>query len=95
MSWSFQVSPVPADEFDEAIDAARVVAQANIDAYNPDGADQADKAVAVAKTLVASGVVGGKKAKVGANLAGHGNPEHAPKDGWANDTVSINVYQAS
>lgn len=95
MSWSFTVSPVPPEEFDDAIDAARAVAQANVDASNSDGSDQADQAVKAAKALVGSGVVGGKGVKIGAVLSGHGNPEHTPRDGYANDTVSVNVYQAS
>jgi hypothetical protein len=95
MSWSFQVSPVPVDEFEEAIDAARSAAQSNIEASNADGADQADAAVAAAKHIVASGTVGGEGVKVAATLSGHGNPGHAPKAGWSNDSVSVNVYQAS
>jgi hypothetical protein len=93
VSWSFYVGPVDRDGFDTAIDDARAAAQAVIEQNNPDGADQADLAVELAKRIVASGVVGAG-GRVAASLGGHGNPGHRPLAGWANDTITVSVGQA-
>lgn len=95
MSWSFSIPPTAREEFDEAADAARADANASIQQANPAGADQADEAIAVAKLIVESGVVGGPGTKVAASLSGHGNPDHQPAAGMANDTISVSVYQSS
>lgn len=45
-----------------------------------------------AKTLIDSGVVG-TDTPVRVSLSGHANPDHEPADGWANDFVTVSVYQ--
>jgi hypothetical protein len=59
--------------------------------------EHVDEAAAAAKQaaldLIASGVVGDGDAPIRVSLSGHANPDHEPAEGWANDFVSINIYQ--
>jgi len=93
MSWSFAI-PAPADDFDTAAAKALTdyhegLAAADV-TLEDEAKQQIDTAVAAAKVLVESGAVG---AHVGVSLSGHANPEHKPKQGWANDTIAVSVYQ--
>jgi hypothetical protein len=92
VSWSITVGPVDRDGFDDAIDEARAAAQPAIEQNNPDGADQADLAVELARRIVASGVVG-TAGRVAASLVGHANPGHRPVAGFVGDTVTVSVGQ--
>lgn len=93
MSWSFGVGKTPVAEFDAAIDAAaqdykQALAESD---WQPTAEATAavEQAVAAAKAIVASGVVG--SGTVTANLSGHANPGHAPASGYANDCVTVSV----
>jgi hypothetical protein len=46
----------------------------------------------LAGKLIDTGVVGENKNYV-INVSGHANPDHEPAEGFANDTVTIQVYQ--
>jgi hypothetical protein len=61
----------------------------------PHMADQIELARNVASQVIESGVVGDDTKDFTINLSGHGNPDHAPASGWANDTVTISVTQKS
>lgn len=50
----------------------------------------------VADVIVQSGHVGDPdRFLFNIALSGHVNPNHEPRDGWANDTVTVNVSQGS
>lgn len=36
-------------------------------------------------------VVGRPEDEVSVSLSGHANPDHGPRDGWANETITITV----
>lgn len=56
--------------------------------------DQFDQARGLALVLIDSGVVGeGEDLRFVVSMSGHGNPEHKPTPGWANDFVSVSVTQ--
>jgi hypothetical protein len=44
--------------------------------------------------VVYSGAVGDPSGKYKVNVSGHANPDHVPTEGWADDFISINIYQA-
>ena len=55
--------------------------------------DQLGQAVLAAAGLLTSNVVGGADKSYRITLSGHGNPNHEPAPGWANDFVSITIAQ--
>lgn len=55
--------------------------------------EQFDEASKVVEAIIASGAVGSPEGQYRVSLSGHGNPDHEPTSGWANDFVSINIYQ--
>jgi hypothetical protein len=55
--------------------------------------EQIDAAREAARALIASGAIGKKGIEFSVNLSGHANPEHKPAPNYANDTVTINIYQ--
>lgn len=58
--------------------------------------DQFDVAKAAAVSIIESGVVGDLSAHgFNVTLAGHGNPDHEPVVGWANDMMGITISQTS
>lgn len=76
--------------------ADRAAARASVETQN--GADallQFDVAVAAAASIIGSGVVGDETRDFSISLSGHANPHYAPAHGWANDAVSISIYQKS
>lgn len=51
-------------------------------------------AVDAVGTIVESGVLGDPAKKhFSVRISGHTNPGHEPVPGWANDSLTINVYQ--
>lgn len=56
--------------------------------------DQIKAARAAAMSLLDSGCVGAGEF-FSVSISGHANPDHKPADGWANDSVSVNVRQAT
>lgn len=60
----------------------------------PDEAkDQHDAALLSAVRLLDEYVVGSRKYNFRISLSGHANPNHAPKEGWSNDFINIQVVQ--
>jgi hypothetical protein len=100
MSWFFSVPPTAAGDFADALNAA---AQTQINAVEDwhgvteqeATIEQIHAAVAAAKSLAASGVIGPPSRRFGATLSGHANPGHGPRGGFANDTVTVSIYQAT
>lgn len=56
----------------------------------PEAEDQIEAAITAAQAIVASGAVGPEESLY-VHLAGHANPDHAPRAGYANDTVAVTV----
>ena len=53
--------------------------------------DQIETALAAVQSVIDSGAVGDGPYSV--TVAGHANPDHEPTAGWANDGVSLSIYQ--
>ena len=60
---------------------------------NPECSDQFDAAAAAVQSIIDSGVVGGEGKQFHVSMSGHANPDHEPRDGWANDAVTIQISQ--
>lgn len=87
MSWTLSIpTKTPREQFDAAIDAATATG-------NEDVLTERDEQVRVAKeaakSVVAEGAVGFDT--INCSINGHANPEHKPREGWANDTITINL----
>lgn len=93
MSWNVSLPATPAAEFDAAVDALELPVREHMtpDAYGPEAQAQFAAAKAAAKAIAASGALG--RGPFGCQLNGHANPDHAPREGWANDTMNVSVYQ--
>lgn len=65
--------------------------------YSPDASDEAASqrqyALNVALEMIVSGVLGDKTKTYKITTTGHANENNEPKSGWANDHVSIQIYQ--
>jgi hypothetical protein len=60
----------------------------------PQVQDQVEIARSVAKLVIESGAIGNAETKEFAvSISGHANPEHEKKVGYANDCISVSVYQ--
>ncbi len=59
----------------------------------PEHQDQYESALGAVILLLSTGVVGSEGKTFKVSVSGHGNPNHEPASGWANDFVSINIYQ--
>lgn len=89
MSWS--VSGTIADASDAALAPLRKQALTQ----QPDAGTQFAAAVAALRAILASATIGHvEDHEFTVTLAGHVNPHHKPREGWANDGVSVSVYQA-
>ncbi len=89
MSWSVNATiqgGSPADELVALREAAL--------SQNPECSDQFEAAKDATYMLVSSGAVGGPDKKYHVILAGHANPDHEPRPGWANDMITISISQA-
>lgn len=65
----------------------------NIDGV-PEHLEQYREAIASAFGVLVSGVVGDPRTHAYVvRMSGHGNPDHEPAEGWANDFVSIVISQ--
>jgi len=92
VSWSVSVAPVPRGEFESAVDAA-AEDWSNMNQHaEAEAKEQVDKAVELVKAL-ADAVSDTVDRKIGATLSGHANPGHEPRDGYADDSITVNVYQ--
>lgn len=84
MSWSatFRVTP------EEGL-----VQESKSNTELPQHRDQFQEAVLAAAELLTSNVVGDADKSYRITFSGHGNPNHEPAPGWANDFVSITIAQ--
>jgi hypothetical protein len=55
--------------------------------------EQVDQAKAMANFIIESEVVGSPDKVFSVSLSGHANLNHEPKEGWANDMISVQVVQ--
>lgn len=96
MSYSFSVTNVKTEDVESALTTAFDSYQKNLASgdYELDAAakEQGTAAIAVAKSLVDSGTVGGSVFNV--TVSGHANPDHKPRSGWANDALTVAVSSA-
>jgi hypothetical protein len=60
---------------------------------SPEHMEQFEAGVRAALAIVQSGAVGDTTAEYKVVLSGHGNAEHLPVPGWADDFVNIQVIQ--
>lgn len=85
MSWSASFTVKDDDVIDDSVVESGV---------EPDQhSDQYEEALNCVWSLLRSGVVGGDDKEYRVILSGHGNPNHEPASGWANDCVTIQVVQ--
>lgn len=54
--------------------------------------EQYEAALGAVDALINTGAVGHHK-KFAVHLSGHGNENHEPAPGWANDSISISITQ--
>lgn len=62
---------------------------------NPECADQFDAAEQAVRAIIDSGACGPDydASRYYVTLSGHSNPDHAPREGYANDCVAVTVSQ--
>jgi hypothetical protein len=60
-----------------------------------EGLEQVRQAKVMANSIIVSGAVGNGDKVYYVNLSGHANPNHEPKEGWANDMITVSVAQKS
>ena len=91
MSWnSSPIEPCDGAHINAAIDAAQLLLSTNPDTVVHE--EQLAAAKAAAKSLIASGAVGPDDGRMFiVDLHGHGNTDHQPVPGWANDAVTVSV----
>lgn len=80
------------------VDSAEAVEQLELVDYGDKSAEvreQVQLAKGIAKQIVESGLVGPPGHTFNVSLSGHANPGHGPKAGYANDAITISVYQVS
>lgn len=64
-------------------------------AQNPEAGDQFEAARSAALGIILVSAVGwAAKCRFHVVMSGHANPDHAPRDGWANDMINVSVGQA-
>lgn len=88
MSWSATYTVDPSASEDIVVPLNR----SNVESIEHQ--EQHDAALLAAIQALTSGAVGRPDKKYNVNISGHGNPEHEPTPGWANDFISIQVTQA-
>ena len=91
MSWnSTPIEPSDGEHINAAIDTAQLLTGTSPSTIVHE--EQFAAAKEAAKALIASGAVGPDDGRVFiVNLNGHGNTDHQPVPGWANDMVSVSV----
>lgn len=90
MSYSFNASGPRSSVVDELREKGRAAIAA---VHDPDAGEAAQEHVRAAADAVAQllEVVGRADDTVSVNVAGHANPDHAPREGWSNETLSISI----
>ncbi len=96
MSWSVQLADVDPMTVEEATRERYAAFKANYsdhaEVYQAMD-EQFEAALNAARVLLVRGTVGGGNVNV--TLSGHANPGHKPRQGWANDTVTVSVSSAA
>jgi hypothetical protein len=95
MSWTMTIPKTKGTEFLAAVNAADPIGQ-----DEPDVLAERNRQVLTAKEAIRAIIFAralGYEAEVSfsANVYGHANPECKPREGWANDTLTITVSQAT
>lgn len=94
MSWSVSTGQQRPQNIERAIKDLEL--PEDVAGWNQDHADQLEAAKKAAIAMLRSGCVGDPKAENRdyiASLSGHSNPGHAPRPGFANDSVTVTVTQ--
>ena len=90
MSWSVTAEHVP---YNQSNDDAIVRLKDDALRQNAECADQFDAAAAATVAIIASGSLGPPSHTFRVRMAGHSNPGHGPRDGWASDAITISLEQ--
>lgn len=94
MSWSVSTGQQRPADFERAVKDLEL--PEDVANWNVDYADALAAAKKAAIALWKSGAVGdpnGESRTYIATLSGHSNPGHAPRPGFANDSITVNVAQ--
>lgn len=96
MSWMLSLH-VPASEVAADLVAEKVAEYVEQTNPSQDVLEAVKKAAEIAVMLVGSGTVGSpdNRHDFAISMSGHANPDHEPAQGWANDFVSVSVYQTT
>lgn len=90
MSWHVDAT-FDGDSARRELDALRE----SVISQNPEAGDQFNAARSAALAIILSSSVGwASKCRFHVVMSGHANPDHTPRDGWANDMVNVSVSQA-
>lgn len=91
MSWSFSFQADSADQVNEKGTAAMEVYTEGWDATDEHdiAKEQMETAIECAATI--AGVVGKRQFQV--SLSGHANPNHEPRQGYANEITNVSVSE--
>lgn len=94
MSWNVYTTSQTAATIEDTAREAFAAHQSAIDddEQRSVNAEQFEAGLHAAQSILASGAVGDGPAHV--TLSGHANQGHRPRDGWANDTITVSVSQA-
>lgn len=90
MSWSISVQGVP---YDRSNNDSLIRLRDDALQQNPECGDQFDAALAAVNSLILSGSLGPPSHTFQVSMSGHSNPGHGPRDGWANDMMTITICQ--
>ena len=94
MSWNITIPEHYGGDFDTAVDRAVAGWRNDNPSATDDIIEQVNAAARAAKLIASSGSVGRDEGVwFYGSLQGHTNPDHLPRDGWANDTVGCYVNQ--
>lgn len=92
MSWSIHIPETTPQHYTVA---AREAREAQAGPFSAEEIEQIDAAMEVAEALVKSKTVAptATKHRVAVTLIGHANPDHHPRAGVINDTITVTVSQ--
>jgi hypothetical protein len=85
LSWSLTIARI--DESDD-LDEVLAAAQPSL----ADDSDEVAEQLAAAKAAIPALVEAVGGLPVGVTVHGHANPDHAPREGYSNDLVTVSVY---
>lgn len=95
MSWGYGITAVPLKEVAEKLKEAQAASFATYTEAPSQGViEQAELANHLAQEAVESGVVGNTTHSFSISVSGHANPDHEPDPSYANDMITINIYQS-